>query len=83
MVVWLYVFPIGEVTRDALGERNFVKQYASLCCRKSRGIFIAPQKQTEKSTKEEGPEAAFFLNFFLDVLLFFIAVPTLILLDIG
>jgi len=46
-------------------------------------IFIVAQKQREKSAKEEEPEVAFFLNFFLDVLLFFVAVPSLILLDIG
>jgi len=79
LVVWLYVFPIGEVAGDAVGERNLVKQYVSL----SRGIFIVAQKQTEKSAKAEGPEVTVFLNFFLDVLLFFIAVPSLILLDIG
>jgi hypothetical protein len=32
LVVWLYVFSIGEVAGDAVGERNFVKQYVSLCC---------------------------------------------------
>jgi hypothetical protein len=50
---------------------------------KNRMIFIVAQKQTEKSAKEEEPEVAFFLNFLLDVLLFFIAVPSLILLNIG
>jgi len=60
LVVWLYVFPIGEVAGDALGERNLVKQYVSL----SRGIFLAALKQTEKSAKEEGQEVAFFSTFF-------------------
>jgi hypothetical protein len=36
-----------------------------------------------KIGKRRRTEVAIFVNFFLDVLLFFIAVPSLILLDIG
>lgn len=82
MVVWLYVFPIGEVAGMGWASAISSSNMFHYVVEKAGGIFIAAQKQTEKSAKEEGPEVAFFLNFFLDVLLFFIAVPSLILLDI-
>lgn len=50
---------------------------------KKAGDIHSNAEADRKTGKRRRTGGRFFLNFFLDVLLFFIAVPSLILLDIG